>query len=59
VRLHLTHILMRARLAFLSDGREVPITNLFDAVGQETVDAALAVSFVAGKGDEWFSAPTV
>jgi hypothetical protein len=43
------------RLAFLTDGSTVPITNLFDAWGDETDDLADAVSFVCGAGRMWFS----
>jgi hypothetical protein len=43
------------RQAILTDGRVVPITNLFDACGEETDDLDEAVSFVCGEGDEWFS----
>ena len=45
------------RWALLSDGRTVPITNLFDCRGEETADPAEAVSFVAGSERLWFSAP--
>lgn len=48
---------LRGRWAQLTDGRTVPITNLLDVVGEETTDPAEAVSFVAGAGREWFSAP--
>lgn len=43
------------RLALLSDGEIVPITNLFDAEGCETKDPGQARSFVAGGGAQWFS----
>lgn len=43
------------RLAFLTDGSTVPITNLFDAWGDETDDASEAVSFVCGAGRVWLS----
>lgn len=48
---------LRGRWAELTDGRVVPITNLLDVVGEETADLREAVSFVAGDGREWFSAP--
>lgn len=44
-----------SRLALLNDGTTVPITNLFDADGDETDDPDLAVSFVAGEADRWFT----
>lgn len=44
-----------SRLALLSDGTTVPITNLLDADGDETDDPNEAVSFVAGEGDRWFT----
>lgn len=44
-----------SRLALLSDGTTVPITNLFDGDGDETDDPDEAVSFVAGDGDRWFT----
>lgn len=43
------------RLAFLTNGATVPITNLFDAWGDETDDLASAVSFVCGAGRVWLS----
>lgn len=43
------------RLALLADGTAVPITNLFDAWGEETDEPAHAVSFVCGVGRLWFS----
>jgi len=43
------------RIALLSDGSSAPITNLFDADGEETVDADEAVAFVAGAGAQWFA----
>lgn len=45
---------LRKRLALLSDGRTVPVTNMFDASGDDTTECAEAVSFVAGSGREWF-----
>lgn len=42
------------REALLSDGRVVPVTNLLDADGKDTDDAAEAVGFVSGAGSEWF-----
>lgn len=50
VALHLTD-----RLALLADDRQVPITNLFDADGDETADPAEAVAVVCGEGMEWYS----
>lgn len=44
-----------ARLALLTDGRTVPITNLYDAAGDETEDACDAVVFVCGEGRVWLS----
>ncbi len=44
-----------ARLALLSDGSTVPVTNLYDADGNETDDPNEAATFVAGEGDKWFS----
>lgn len=44
------------RLALLTDGRVVPITNLLDADGDETSDTAAAVGFVAGATGQWFAA---
>jgi LDH2 family malate/lactate/ureidoglycolate dehydrogenase len=41
------------RLALLSDGSTVPITNLFDALGDETTDPAEAVAFVCGRSGHW------
>lgn len=43
------------REAVLGDGRVVPVTNLFDADGDETSDPALAVSAVCGEGLEWYA----
>lgn len=43
------------RLAVLSDGAAVPVTNLFDADGEETEDPDEAVTFVAGEGGRWFT----
>lgn len=43
------------RLAFLTDGSAVPITNLFDAWGEETDALEQAVSFVCGAGRVWLS----
>ncbi len=45
------------RLAFMSDGRTFPITNLIDAWGDETDDEDAAISFVCGIDREWLSAP--
>ena len=45
------------RFAVLDDDRIVPITNLFDAYGDETEDFDQACSFVAGADREWFSEP--
>lgn len=42
-------------VALLDDGTTVPITNLFDADGEETDDPDEAVTFVAGEGDRWFT----
>lgn len=50
-----TAINLERRLALLDDGRTVPITNLFDASGDDTNDAAEAAGFVAGAGREWFA----
>lgn len=44
------------RIALLTDGRTVPITNLLDGDGDETDDPAEAVAFVAGADDQWFAA---
>lgn len=44
-----------SRTAILTDGATVPITNLFDAWGDETDDSAEAVSFVCGAGNVWLS----
>jgi hypothetical protein len=46
------------RLALLSDGRTVPITQLLDGEGDETDNPAAATAFVAGAGKEWFSGAT-
>lgn len=43
------------RLVITTDGRVLPITNMFDCQGEETDDADLAVSAVAGEEDCWFS----
>lgn len=43
------------RLALLSDGATVPVTNLLDADGDETQEPAQAVGFVAGEGGTWFA----
>lgn len=48
---------LRERVAYLSDGRTVPITTLFDHLGEETSDTAQAVAFVAGEGRQWLSLP--
>jgi hypothetical protein len=42
-----------ARLALLSDGTTVPITDLFDAGGANTENPAEAVGFVCGAGGFW------
>lgn len=47
------------REALLSDDRILPITNLFDARGDDTSDATEAVAFVCGAGREWFAAQVV
>lgn len=47
---------VRKRFALLTDDRIVPVTNLFDVVGDDTNDPDLAVAFVAGEGREWFAA---
>lgn len=44
-----------SRVALLSDGTTVPITNLYDEEGDETDAPDEAVSFVAGDGDRWLS----
>lgn len=44
-----------SRVALLSDGTTVPITNLLDEFGDETDDPDEAVTFVAGDGDQWFT----
>lgn len=44
-----------SRFALLDDGTIVPVTNLFDADGDETNDPDEAVVFVAGEGDRWFT----
>ena len=44
-----------SRVALLSDGTTVPITNLLDEFGDETDDPDEAVTFVAGDGDQWFA----
>jgi hypothetical protein len=46
---------LTGRLALLTDGTTVPITNLFDLAGDETDDLAEAVSFVCGTGQHWWS----
>lgn len=46
------------RLALLDSGDTVPITNLFDAAGEEVDCAADAISFVAGEGGTWFAGMT-
>lgn len=43
------------RMALLDDGRVLPITDLFDHLGEETDSAFHATSFVAGEGRDWFS----
>lgn len=43
------------RLALLDDGATVPITDLFDANGEDTEDLAEAVGFAAGQDRHWFS----
>lgn len=46
----------RGRRLFLSeDGDVYPITNLYDADGDETDDIDLAVSAVAGTEGRWFA----
>lgn len=44
-------------LAILDDDSIVPITNLYDADGDETDDLNEAVAFVAGEGKRWFTRP--
>lgn len=48
-------ISLPTRTVFLEDGRILPITNLFDAIGEETADPDEAVSFVCGSGRLWIS----
>lgn len=43
-----------ARLYLDSDGRAYPVTNWFDADGDECAPEE-AVAAVAGEGDRWFS----
>lgn len=46
------------RTALLSSGATVPITNLFDADGDETGSANDAIAFVAGQDNTWFAGLT-
>lgn len=46
------------RLALLDNGEIVPITNLFDAEGDETDSADDAISFVSGRDNTWFAGIT-
>lgn len=48
---------LAGRFVLLTDGRTVPITNLFDGHGDETAELDDVVSFVAGEGQQWFAAP--
>lgn len=43
------------RLALISDGSTVPVTNLLDADGDEAAAPEEAVGFVAGEGGTWFA----
>lgn len=43
--------------ADLSDGRTLPITNLFDAEGEETKDWRETDRFVCGEGSFWMAVP--
>lgn len=46
---------LAGRLALLSDGTSLPVTNMFDRFGEETDDPQAATAFVAGAGTLWFS----
>jgi hypothetical protein len=46
------------RLAVLTDGETVPVTQMFDADGDDTDDPAQAAAFVAGRPGKWFSCAT-
>lgn len=43
------------RIAVLTDGRVVPVTNLFDDEGNEVSDPDDAASFVCGEGATWLA----
>lgn len=43
------------RIAVLTDGRVVPVTNLFDAEGNDVTEPDDAVSFVCGEGSTWLA----
>lgn len=45
---------LRRRHAFTDDGRELPVTNMFDIFGDETSDPGLCVTFVCGSSEEWY-----
>lgn len=45
------------RVAVMTDGQRWPITNLIDALGEETDDESAAVAFVCGVDNSWISAP--
>lgn len=46
---------LNGRLAWLNDGRQVPITNMFDEEREDTDDPESVFSFVAGSDDIcWF-----
>jgi len=42
--------------ATLDNGAQVPVTNMFDAAGQDTEDPDLCVTFVAGSdAEKWYA----
>lgn len=48
-------ISLTRRVAYLSNNEVWPITNLIDSFGDETDEPEDAVSFVAGRGRQWFA----
>lgn len=54
--LHIEAVNFESRIALLTDGRTVPITNFFGEEG-EVDDYLDATSFVCGEGSTWFACP--
>lgn len=50
----ISHVNRDLKIAVTDDNRSLPVTNWFDIAGDEC-DPDLAMTCVAGKGDEWFS----